>query len=203
MGGEVILKVSKPVVPEAKRALERLFEKGDDQKLLWSHAPALDEDDKNSSLAGCWIEWSNIWGKNVLQFGYSSSERNREWALALGLEFARRFKCLRAGYDSVGFCKDFLDARPFDWSEESTRRTMRSYQRCLKKPDSRFAKEVWAEYAKGHGKRQPPMALPEAKKEVEKQVEFWKKNAAWYHQCGKTYMKAAKAIFARLDQEGA
>jgi len=200
MGGEVILKVSKPFVPDAKRALERLFEKGSDPKLLWSQAPALDDKDKNSSLAGCWIEWSDR-GKNVLQFGYSSSERNREWALALGLEFTRRFKCLRGGFDSVGFCKDFLDARPFDWSVESTRRTMRSYQGCLKNPDSRFAKEVWAEYAKGHGKRQPPMDRPEAMKEVGKLVEFWKKNVDWYRQCGKTYTKAAKAIFDRLEDK--
>ena len=76
-----------------------------------------------------WVSWSG----NRLDLGYSfGSWLNGEWALAVGLEICRRFKIKKAGWDSVGYCKnmeEFMRSKPmkhyygfFPWQKSKYRK---------------------------------------------------------------------------------
>jgi hypothetical protein len=127
---------------------------------------------------------------------------NGEWALALALEFTRRFKCVRYGWDSVGFCKDFFEAKPFGCSIRSTLQMQRRYRNALKNPDSAAAQKLWTDYATVWAQAcKKSLNQTQAKKEVAKMIEFDDKQVDWYRKCQKTYTKAAKDIFAKLEDK--
>lgn len=82
-------------------------EKGETQKIkaTLKETSYVCPDIKSSIHAGdFWVEWDG----NRLGLGYSfgAMMMNGEWALAVALEICRHFKIKKAGWDSVGYCKN-------------------------------------------------------------------------------------------------
>jgi hypothetical protein len=107
MGGEVILMMEKG---EAKRLhnfvddllANKVCEKSD--VYYWFKAP-----DVGCGEHGCWIDFHG----RIVQVGYSFSELNDAYALAIACEIRDRFKVKKGGWDSIGYCDDFMSTWTF------------------------------------------------------------------------------------------
>jgi hypothetical protein len=101
MGGEVWLFMAKG---ETKKLRAHLINKG----FQWQpnefniKAPIKD--------TGCWIAFK---GRKV-EVGYQVFAECSEWAKAVAIEIRKKFKVLKEGWDSVGYCKDALATRPWN-----------------------------------------------------------------------------------------
>lgn len=105
MGGEVILLMEKGESKKVKTFLSSVLEKGDDGT-LWSKSPLLPG---TKQPYGCWLGFKG----NRIEVGYTASWGDDKWATTIACGIRDHFQVRKGGWDSVGYCNDFMITRPF------------------------------------------------------------------------------------------
>ena len=59
--------------------------------------------------SGCWIEFK----RNVINVGYQYHEFSSTWANAVACAIRDNFIVRKGGWDSIGYCNDFMKTRPW------------------------------------------------------------------------------------------
>jgi hypothetical protein len=172
MGGEVILRMA----AGQRKAVDALMKKVAPGGSLIGPDCA----HQKGYFPDCWFQWR---GRDF-QVGYAHSYGNSDWALAVAIAICKRFKVVKAGWDSVGYCKDMAEfnrARPFGHEVQSNTRIMRDYLKI--KPGFEFADGTKA-----------------TQEQINFTVKLYKEEIALSRIQGKEYMKAAEKMFAKAEE---
>jgi len=162
MGQEVWLYPEQSKVNLLKDYLSLIGEKDDDYN--WIQGP-----DYNCLEFTCYIQWIDTkkyddgdlkYIDEILQIGYNSHLHNAGWAKCIAFEIKKRYTILKAGWDSVGWSKQFWDNEPFDFDIQFREETVKKSKdtevktdlqeeindlKCIKKLCCEFAKEMFLE----------------------------------------------------------
>jgi len=118
MGGEVLLLMEKGETRKVRLFLENICEKAND--VLWLEAPKI-KGYGPYGPAGCWIDFK----RNVIRVGYQMREFSVKWADAVGCAIRDHFKVKKGGWDSVGYCDNFMKTRPWEVNIMLTERALK------------------------------------------------------------------------------
>lgn len=100
----MLLLMEKGETKKVRRFLEDVCER-DKSGNLWIKAP----DSGYSDPGDCWFNFK----RNIVEIGYQMYQLSSEWATAMGCLIRDHFKVRKGGWDSIGYCDDFMTTRPF------------------------------------------------------------------------------------------
>lgn len=104
MGQEINLIPAKGERKKIHAFLKEKLGKYTEDKYWMIEGPDLEGFDLN-----CWIEWRG----RRLDIGHQSHALKSQWAKTIAFELKKRFKFDKAGWDSVGYYKDFWKREAF------------------------------------------------------------------------------------------
>lgn len=145
MGQEIWLYPEPSKIPEIKEYLKLLDLPEKDGYLI------VEGPNFNGWEMNCWIEFRKVdWepeyddeGVNdfegieeFLEIGYQPHHYKSDFAKCIAWELRKRFKFLKAGWDSIGWADDFWKNEPFDFHIKMNRKSEKKFS------DKSFLKEV-------------------------------------------------------------